>query len=130
MDLTPKKPVGEYENGDFTLIPCDIHEWGLTPLAGMLYLALASYTDIHGKCYPSRKALGDKIGRSVVTVDKGLKELEEKGLIDIKHCYNEKGQTSNLYTLFHLTNKNNALNNLVKRAYAPDGTPLYAPEYY
>ena len=130
MNVTPKKPKGEYENGEFFLVPCEIYEWGLSPLAAYLYLALASYTDIHGKCYPSRKTLGDKIGRSVVTVDKGLKELEENGLIDIIHCYNEKGQSSNLYTLFHLTNKNNALNNLVRTTSAPDGSPLAAPEYY
>lgn len=58
-------------------------ERDLSALAAHVLLVLASYADIDtGKCRPGRGAIARAVRRDPKTVDKGLKELREKGLIE------------------------------------------------
>ncbi|MCF1437223.1 MAG: helix-turn-helix domain-containing protein [Shewanella sp.] len=64
----------------------------------MLVIALCSYANKDGKCWPTRKELARVTGGSLATVKRLLKVLEKKGYISIFQRQNEKGEfTSNLY---------------------------------
>ena len=78
-------------------------ERGLSPRAFRVYCVLARFTDEHGQCFPSSETIKNMCGGiSFPTVDKALKELEDKVLISIEHRYKDNKQTTNLYTLYDL----------------------------
>ena len=131
MNRSFKKPEYEYPRGHFFILPLDIYDRGLSPTAGAVYIALAALTDNKGQCFPSRMTIGNMCGgisRPVVT--KALKELEDKLMIDIEPRYKDGKQTSNLYTLFDLVDKQDAMRHLVKCAFNDNGEMLDYFEYY
>ena len=126
-----KKPEYEYPPGTFFIVPLDIFERGLSPRAFRVYCALAFFTDEHGQCYPSRETISNKCGGiSLPTVDKALKELEDKLMIHIEHRYKDNKQTTNLYTLYDLGDKKEAMKHLVRQCCTPDGEWLSYFVYY
>ena len=130
MDYSPKKKEYEYPPGTFFILPLDLFDRGLSGNAIAVYSTLAYFTDEHGQCFPSRMTIGKRCGMSRPVVDKALKELEDKLMIDIERRYKDNKQITNLYTLYDLTDKKEAMKHLVKYAFTPDGTPLDYFEYY
>ena len=128
---TQKEHEYPYAPGSFFIVPFDIFDWDISPLAIHVYCALAFFTDENGQCYPSRTTIGKMCGNiSLPTVDKALRELKDKVLIDIDHRFKDNKQTTNLYTLYDLADKKEAMKHLVKQAYTPDGELLSYFEYY
>ena len=70
------------ERGDYWVA---IHTWvfdqGLSHVALCTYIALASFADRSGKAWPSTAAIADRIALSRKSVQRGLTELEEAGLV-------------------------------------------------
>lgn len=131
MDHSFKKPEYEFKRGDFFILPIDLFDRGLSPTAGAVYIVLASLTDNKGQCFPSRMTIGKMCGGiSRPVVDKALKELEDKLMIGIDHRFEDGKQITNLYTLYDLTDKREALRHLVKFTHNENGQPLDYFEYY
>ena len=131
MDHTFKKPEYEFKRGDFFILPIDLFDRGLSPTAIAVYGALAYFSDKNGQCFPSRMTIGNVCGgMSRPVVDKALKELEDKLMIGIDHRFEDGKQITNLYTLYDLTDKREALRHLVKFTHNENGQPLDYFEYY
>ena len=131
MDYSPKKKEYEYPRGSFFLLPLDIFERGLSVNAFAVYNVLAYMSDEHGQCFPSRMTIGNYLGGlSRPVVDKALKELEDKLMIGIEHRYKDNKQITNMYTLYDLVDKKDALNHIAKYPFTEDGTLRDYFEYY
>ena len=81
MDRSFKKPEYEYPPGTFFILPLDLFDRGLSGKAIAVYSTLAYFSDEHGQCFPSRMTIGKRCGMSRPVVDKALKELEDKLMI-------------------------------------------------
>lgn len=84
-----------------------IPEWvlyheDLSPQAIRLYGVLDRYAE--GRCFPSRKRLANQLGvKSVDTVDRALRELQDAGAVSVTPRFDEAGDpTSSLYTVHFL----------------------------
>lgn len=65
-----------------------------------IYIYLKGRIDKENKCFPSKKTIGKDLNLSVVTVRRGIKELEDLGFIRVETRYRaNKGNTSNMYYL-------------------------------
>ena len=62
-------------------------------------LVLANYSNENNQSYPSISTISRLSSCQDRTVIRALKELEESGFIQKMPRFNEKGQTSNLYTV-------------------------------
>ena len=84
----------------FTIVPHWLLEV-LKPIELTTYVALGQYADNKTKeCWPSVTKLAKDIQRSRYSTIKALQGLEDKGVVEIKERYKDKGeQTSNLYIL-------------------------------
>lgn len=69
------------------------------PYSKMILLALANYSNHLHQCFPSAKTLAEDTEMSVRSVQKWLKELEKNGFMKIENQYQEKRQTTSLFTL-------------------------------
>jgi len=92
--------VGSEYEFTFTIVPHWLLEV-LKPLELATYVALGQYADNKTKeCWPSVTKLAKDVNRSRQSTINALKGLEEKGVIEIKQRFKDKGeQTSNLYIL-------------------------------
>ena len=77
----------------------------------LILLLLANYADQQFTCFPSIKRLAMMAECCESTVRRSLKDLEKRGLIEIKPRYEPYGdrcrQTSNIYTLRGFQNETN-----------------------
>lgn len=73
----------------------------LSPGARLLYVILATFANLSDRsAFPTRATLADHVGRSLDTVDRGLRELVEANLVRITHRTSPNGDpTSSLYEL-------------------------------
>jgi predicted transcriptional regulator len=83
--------------GNFFVMPRAMFEYKLSPRAIAVYTYLLSLSNKHGESYPSREIIAKKCCMSVPTVDKALKELIDKLLVEKSYRFNDNGQTSNFY---------------------------------
>lgn len=92
------------DTGAFAIVP----EWVLvaevSDRAVRLYAILARHADAkEGTAFPARRTLARRLGCSVDTVDRAVKELIELGALVREHRYEEhdgeRRQTSNLWTV-------------------------------
>ena len=92
--------VGSEYEFTFTIVPHWLLEV-LKPIEITTYVALGQYADNKTKeCWPSVTKLAKDINRSRYSTIKALQGLEEKGVIEVKQRFKDKGeQTSNLYIL-------------------------------
>ena len=92
--------VGSEYEFTFTIVPHWLLEV-LKPIEITTYVALGQYADNKTKeCWPSVTNLAKDIDRSRYSTIKALQGLEEKGVIEVKQRFKDKGeQTSNLYIL-------------------------------
>lgn len=73
---------------------------GLTQTARNVLLALATFTDLQGRCFPRRAQVAALAGCSEKTVTRALAELEGRGLLTREERRRaDGGRTSDLYTL-------------------------------
>lgn len=74
---------------------------GLKPAEKLVLLAIASYADKRGVCYPSRRSLVEKTGLSENGVRVALRSLKKAGLVEITSQFDRATgrKTSSLYQL-------------------------------
>lgn len=84
----------------------EIYNWawgieGLNQGEKLLLLALASYANKRGECFPTRKELARRTGSSEASVRNHLRSLNKAGLIEVTAQYDERSgrQTSSLFRL-------------------------------
>jgi len=67
----------------------------------LVYVALTTFIDSKTKdCFPSHAAIGERCALSVSSVQRGLDELREKGVVTWRQrARKDSGQTSNHYVL-------------------------------
>ena len=88
--------------GNYFKLPNSIYDDHLTAYEIVEYGYLVRCADKSKRCFPSRETIGKKCGiGSVVTVDKTLRSLEDKGYIDktLRYDFSGKGHLSNIYTI-------------------------------
>lgn len=88
--------------GNYFLLPNCIYDDDLNPYQISVYGYLVRCADKSGRCYPSRETISKKCNiKSVVTVDKAIKELESRGYIDKtkRYDFSGRGNLSNIYTI-------------------------------
>ena len=84
----------------FGVIPEWIIYAPISAQAIRLYLVLSRYADNDGECYPSHSTLGKRMGVSVSTVKRAIKELEKINAVEVINRMKENGDySSNLYRL-------------------------------
>lgn len=66
----------------------------------MIFIYLKRFADTEGKCFPSINKLAKVSKFSKSTILRILKSLEEKKVISIEHRKTDKGNKSNIYTLY------------------------------
>jgi len=110
----------------FSIVPEWLIESNASDSAIRVYSALCRFADKDdGSCFPSHMTIGKKCNKSVSTVKRALKELEKIGAITIEPRFiDDKGQTSNLYTVKYLPIKNE-LSGEVKNELPPDSQMNY-----
>lgn len=110
----------------FSIIPEWITEANISDSAVRVYSALCRFADKdNGSCYPSHQTIGKRCNKSVSAVKRALKELEKIGAIKIEPRFiDDKGQTSNLYTVKYLP-ITNELEGQVKNELDPSSNSDY-----
>lgn len=100
MDVKDARTFG-YTRVNNSLLGETPEENGITkPSEISVYVVLAKYADNKTRqAYPSIKTVAKQARVAERTVRYCVRVLEESGYITIERRHNEKGQTSNLYTL-------------------------------
>jgi DNA-binding transcriptional regulator YhcF (GntR family) len=68
------------------------------PIAKVVLLELARYSNANGECFPSRETISKGSGIAVRSVVRAIQWLEDEGLIRIEHRYG----TSNFYVIISM----------------------------
>ena len=76
-----------------------LFQFGLKPSSFVLYCYLKMRENTENGCFPTKEKISEDTGLSRSTVDNGLKELREKGLVFVEHRYQGGHQSSNQYYL-------------------------------
>ena len=74
-----KKQIERTEG--FFKLPNDVFRIKLDPYAFKVYAYLISCAGSKGECWPSIPTMSEQLGMSKTTVQKKLKELEDRGFI-------------------------------------------------
>jgi DNA-binding transcriptional regulator YhcF (GntR family) len=106
------------KDAGFVIIPSVLLEYQarlkIDPIDLTLLLQIAKHWwDPDKPPFPSRKLLGECIGRDVSTVQRRLSKLRDRGLIEIEHRHDAEthAQTSSIYTFKGLIEKATVLAN-------------------
>lgn len=101
---TPSRIRNQY--GKFAQIPeALVRDSNVSDRAIRIYALVWTYSSEKGrKAWPSRREMAAQLNVSVSTIDRGLRELEERGAIAIESDFNGDRQTSNIYTILVLRN--------------------------
>jgi hypothetical protein len=90
-----------------------------------IYALLWTYSGEKGrKAWPSRREMSECLEVSVSTIDRGLRELEERGAIAVESDYNGDRQTSNIYTILVLPDEAPKSRKVVHRGRKSDAPRL------
>lgn len=84
---------------NFTAVPNDVLPM-LAKLHGCaisVYVALRSYADRQGECFPKLDDIASRSGCSTATVKRVMKKIKNAGLVTDKQRNSHSGRTSNLY---------------------------------
>lgn len=79
MDDTP--PV---KNAPFSMIPESLLHSGASDRAVRLYGVLQRFAGADGRCFPTRRALAEKCGCSIASIDRATAELKSVGLLTVQ----------------------------------------------
>lgn len=88
--------------GNFFIVDNKIFDYKLTPIAFYVYCYLLRCHNRKNGCYPSRRTISNACGISGSYVGRAVKELEERGLIRVKHNFGDGRQRNNSYELLPL----------------------------
>lgn len=84
------------QDNRFGIVPRDVAYSKVSAVAKAVYLVLAQFS----QAYPSRKFIADRLGMSLSTVKRGIKELVDAGFVQVEHRFDDNGaQRSSLYHL-------------------------------
>jgi len=92
-----KIKVRDLRNGDwFWISKVLLDEYGskIKPIGIAIYNCLAEHANQEGFCFPSHKLIADKIGSSVSSIQRGIRQMIKLGLINKK-----RRKFSNVYYL-------------------------------
>jgi hypothetical protein len=79
-----RPPAGGVDAAPFTRVPTAVvrgRGLGLSPWAKLLYVALCSYADPQGGCFPGYATLQADVGCGINQLTKAIRELEAAGLV-------------------------------------------------
>lgn len=120
---TPNRIRNQY--GRFAAIPqVLVRDSSVSDRAVRLYALLWTYSDERDReAWPSRKDMAEVLGVSLDTIDRGVKELAERGAISVESAFDGPRQTSNVYTILTLPNDDEHSNEVIHRGrkYAAGG---------
>ena len=89
----------------FFKLPNDVFRIKLDPYAFKVYAYLVSCAGSKGECWPSIPTMSEQLGIAKATVQSRLKELEERGFIEIENksglSKNGKPRTFNNHYIVH-----------------------------
>lgn len=88
--------------GNYFKLPNSIYDDDLNVYEITVFGYLVRCSDNSKRCFPSRETIGKKCHiKSLTTIDKTLKSLEDKGYIDKtqRYDFSGKGHLSNIYTI-------------------------------
>lgn len=89
-----------YDKGNFAVVPNLRLMSNLSGNEMKVFVAVCSYADNNGECFPSRRALKDITGISEKAITTAISNLEEKGWLVRENRKREDGSTtSNMYTI-------------------------------
>ena len=87
-------------DGGFGIVPIWVMESDITTKGRLVYMALASCAGAGGQAWPSIALLVQRSGLSRASVKRGLKELEEAGMVRRERRYAQSGsEMASLYWL-------------------------------
>ena len=88
---------------DYVVIPRSLLTQKISPSALRLWIALASYCYDTDSCWPSNRAILERMpeGTALNTVKTAKRELEEKGLIRRERRFDKGRETSSVYILLY-----------------------------
>lgn len=86
-------------NGNYFLLPNSIFDEGLTPMEFTVYGFLTSKGDATGQSFYSVPNIAKYCGMCENSCRKAIRELTEKGYVDVSQRYFENARQSNLYTV-------------------------------
>ncbi len=89
-------------NGNYFLLPNSIFDEGLTPMEFTVYGFLTSRGDAKGQSFYSVPNIAKACGMCENSCRKAIRNLSEKGLIDVSERYFDNARQSNLYTVLKL----------------------------
>lgn len=100
---TPSRIRNRY--GNFAQIPdVLVLDPSVSDRAIRVYALLWTYSSEKGRrVWPSRREMAEVLNVSVSTIDRGLRELEERGAISIEADFKGDRRTSNIYTILVLS---------------------------
>ncbi len=84
------------EVGQFALVPIWVLELGLTGGEIIVYVALRSFANASGKCWPSQKAIARRACLSPETVKKALAHFRELKILYTSNLYRQDGSIRGL----------------------------------
>ena len=85
--------------GKFFMVDNHIFDCGLTPIAFCVYCYLLRCHNRQNGCYPSRRTISKACGISDSSVGRAVKELEQRGLVRVRHNFGDGRQRNNSYEL-------------------------------
>ncbi len=93
---------------DYVVIPRSLLTQKISPSALRLWIALASYCYDSDSCFPSNRAIMERMppGTALNTVKSAKRELEEQGLIRRERRFDKGRETSSVYILLYLRGLN------------------------
>lgn len=94
--------MGGAARGKFFMVDNDIFNCGLTPIAFYVYCYLLRCRNRQNGCYPSRRTISKACGISDSSEGRAVKELEQRGLIRVRHNFGDGRQRNNSYELLPL----------------------------
>lgn len=97
---TSSEPVEVVHDNRFGIVPRAVAYATVSVMAKAVYMILAQF----GQAFPTHKFIGDRLGVSVSTVQRALRELVTAGLVTVEHRFDANGaQRSSVYHLGAMT---------------------------
>ncbi|QDP61883.1 MAG: hypothetical protein GOVbin8074_12 [Prokaryotic dsDNA virus sp.] len=73
----------------WAVIPANVRYADITPNAKLLYAEITALQQMNGECYASNRYFSKLYNKNKVTISRWIKELRDKGLINVTIVYKE-----------------------------------------
>ena len=75
----------------YSIIPNEVlHDNELKPITRLLYADICSLSNLEGYCFAMNRYFAKLYDKTPVTISRSIKELKERGYIEIRYTYKEK----------------------------------------